>query len=632
MSNFLKLLLVVFLLSCGSSKFDSPVELSKLFADGMVVQRESPINVWGKGVPGENVRVSLAGAVSSGTVEADSSWHVQLPKLDAGGPFVLEINRQKINDVYVGDVWVAGGQSNMEWKLKSDVIGAQQEFDEGGFPAIRFFKVPNSYSILPQDDVEGGSWKVADSTNMKDFSAVAWFFAKKNHLEKRVPVGIIESNWGGTPVEGWMDIGMLANKEGTFEKDVKDLLENQEQWIQKLADNERNKVERDSMYAKPDSLKALEVANLDFNDTNWGTIALPGANPLQHISWVRKQFSLTGTDSVMLYLPRIEQMAYLYVNGRQLYYKDWGKSMPEIEIPEDYLSKGKNVLTIRAINSWNNQPQIGSKGEMHLLQNGKKISLEGSWKYSNNIVEPHVPQVEWFNWKPGVMYNSMIHPLVNYTIKGAIWYQGESNAGRHQEYKELFSAMVTNWRSEWNQGDFPFLFVQLANYMKREEVQPESNWAYLREAQKQTLELPKTGMAVIIDIGEEGDIHPRNKKDVGERLWLQAKKVAFNERILASGPELDTLIRKEGELLIRFKSIGKGLSTSDGEAPKSFIISNQTGRFKLADAALLDSATVKLVLPTGATTGEVRYAWADNPEVNLVNDLGLPAVPFKVEF
>lgn len=632
MSNFLKLLLAVFLLSCGSSKFDSPVEFSKLFADGMVVQRESPVNVWGKGIPGENVRVSLAGAVSSGTVEADSSWHVQLPKLEAGGPFVLEINRQKINDVYVGDVWVAGGQSNMEWSLKSDVIGAQQEFDEGGIREIRFFQVPNSYSVLPQDDVVGGSWKVADSTNMKDFSAVAWFFAKRNHLEERVPVGIIESNWGGTPVEGWMDIGVLANKEGTFEKDVQDLLENQERWIKKLADNGRNKAVRDSMFAGPDSLKALHVASLDYNDTNWRSISLPEANPLQHISWARKQFTLSGTDSVLLHLPRIEQMAYLYVNGRQLYYKDWGKSMPEMEIPEGYLSKGKNVLTIRVINSWNNQPQIGSKGEMYLLQNGKKISLEGNWKYSNNIVEPHVPQVNWYNWKPGLMYNSMIHPLTNYTIKGVIWYQGESNAGRHQEYRELFSAMITNWRSEWDQGDFPFLFVQLANFMKQEEVQPESDWAYLREAQKQTLELPETGMAVIIDIGEEGDIHPRNKKDVGERLWLQAKKVAFNEQVLASGPEFDMLMRKENELLLRFKSIGKGLSTTDGEAPKSFIVSNQAGKFQLAKAELLDSATVRLVLPTGAKSGEVRYAWSDNPEVNLVNDLGLPAVPFKVEF
>lgn len=627
-------LVTLILLSCGSAnKFESEVWISKIFSDGMVVQRDMPIVIWGKGIPGENIRVSLAGAISSGTVEVDSSWKIQMPTLQAGGPFSLEVNKQKFKDVYVGDVWLAGGQSNMEWNLKSAVIGAEEEFATNGFKEIRFFKVPNSLSVTPEDELEGGSWKVADSVNMKNFSAIAWFFAKRNHLEKKVPVGIIESNWGGTPVEGWMDINVMANLEGSFEKDVKDIQNNQEKWIETVAKNQRNREVRDSMFSAPDSLAALKVAGLDYNDANWQKITLPANNPLAQIAWARKHFQVNNvSDDIILHLPNIQQMAYLYLNGKQLYYKNWGTEVPDLKLSPEDLQQGDNVLSIRAINSWDNKPSIGVKDEMYLLVNGEKKSLEGTWSYSNSKVEPHVPSVEWYNWKPAMMYNAMIYPLTNYGIKGVIWYQGESNADRYKEYHTLFAAMIKNWRAEWKQPNLPFLFVQLANYMKREEIQPDSQWAFLRDAQTQTLSLPNTGMAVIIDIGEENDIHPKNKKDVGERLWLQAKKVAYGEKILASGPQLDTLIRKDNELLLRFKSIGKGMKLSEGENPKSFIYSDSRGKFHIADAQLLDSATVKITLPEKSKNGEIRYAWADNPEVNLVNEIGLPAEPFRVEY
>lgn len=598
----------------------------------MVVQREEAISVWGKGVPGENVRVSLAGAVTSGTVEEDSTWLLKLPELPAGGPFELEVNKLKIEDVYIGDVWVAGGQSNMEWRLKSQVIGAEQEFSEGGNPHIRFFKVPNSYSAVELEDVVGGEWKVADSVNMRDFSAVAWFFAKRNNAEKKVPVGIIESNWGGTPVEGWTNAEILAEMEGSFNEQATDVIENNERWDAKLKENEANRQKRDSMVSKPDSLTALKVAELGYDDSNWRKISLPQSNPLQHIAWVRKKFTLADTEEVILHLPTIDQMAYVYLNGQLLHYKDWGTALPELEIPSDMLLKGTNVLTIRAINTWNNQPSIGRSEEMYLLQDGNKTSLEGTWSYSNSTVEPHLPKVEWFNWMPGMMYNAMIVPITKYTIKGAIWYQGESNAGRHEEYKMLFSTMITNWRDDWGLGDFPFLFVQLANFMERKEVQPESDWAYLREAQTQTLELPNTGMITIIDIGEEGDIHPRNKKDVGERLWLQAKKVAYGEKNLASGPQFDSLYRQGNELMIKFKSVGEGLRLIEGDTLKGFIVGQENGDFQQVEAIISDKESVKVILPEGLEAGEIRYAWADNPAVNLVNNLKLPAEPFRRKF
>lgn len=632
MRNTLKLFVLLLISSCGSSKFDSQVFLPKLFGDGMVVQREESVSVWGKGIPGENVRVSLAGAITSGTVESDSTWILELPQLPAGGPFVMEVNQQKINDVYVGDVWVAGGQSNMEWTLKSQVIGAEKEFSEGGNTQIRFFKIPNSYSAVELDDVVGGAWKVADSVNMKNFSAVAWFFAKRNNLEKKVPVGIIESNWGGTPVEGWTDAEILAEMEGSFHEQAKDVIENNESWDAKLKENDANRHRRDSMVSRPDSLMALNVASISYDDSNWKKVNLPQANPLEHIAWARKKFTLPNVANVVLHLPYIDQMAYVYLNGNLLHYKDWGTVMPEIKIPADMLFKGTNVLTVRAINTWNNQPGIGQEGEMYLLQSGKKVSLEGIWSYSNSTVEPHLPKVEWYNWMPGMMYNAMIVPITNYTIKGVIWYQGESNAGRHGEYKELFSAMITNWREKWGLGDFPFLFVQLANFMERKDVQADSNWAFLREAQTQTLELPNTGMATIIDIGEAGDIHPKNKKDVGERLWLQARKVAYGEKNVASGPRFDSLSRQGNELIVKFSSVGEGLKLTEGDAVKGFIAAKENGDFQQVDAFIYDKESVKITLPPGAESGEIRYAWADNPEVNLVNNLDLPTVPFRMKF
>lgn len=632
MKNLLILSLVYVLFSCSNDKFDSEVILPTLFTDGMVVQRDVAIAVWGKGIPGENVRASLAGSVGSASVEPDSTWIIKLPKSIAGGPYILEVNKEMIEDVYVGDVWLAGGQSNMEWPLKAEVIGAEKEIAEGGNPLIRFFKVPKQYSAIPQSDLIGGDWKIANQDNLADFSAVAWFFAKKNQEEKNVAVGIIESNWGGSPAEGWTDVEILAAKEQSYQAEAKDILDNREKWEKENLTNEKNREMRDILVTKLDSLTSKEVASLGYNDSQWQTVNLPRTNPFEHIAWLRKKFTLSSTDEVTLHISGIDQMAFIFLNGEQIFHKDWGKSMEDFLLPKKLLLEGSNVLTFRVVNTWNNRPNLGHKGEMYLLQNGKKISLEGSWKYSNSIVEPQLPKVEFLAFKPGMMYNSMILPLVNYPIKGVIWYQGESNAGRHEEYKDLFSTMITNWRYVWKIGDFPFLFVQLANFMEPKEVQPDSNWAFLREAQSKTLELPKTGMAVIIDIGEAEDIHPKNKKDVGERLWLQAREVAYGEKLISSGPSFETFSREGNKLIIKFKSTGDELKIKEGASVLGFILGDSKGNFSVVEATLGGNSTVEITLPENMTSGEIRYAWADNPAVNLVNKIDLPAEPFRFTF
>ena len=632
MKRYLILILLLATFACDSDKFESEVILPKIFEEGMVIQRDQKIHVWGKGIPSEKVRVSIDGLMGSTEVEPDSTWSIMLPKSSAGGPYTLEINQKKIADVYIGDVWLAGGQSNMEWALKSAVIGAEKEFEEGGFPEIRFFKVPQSYSAEPLDDVVGGEWKVANPENMPNFSAVAWFFAKRNHIEKDVPVGIIESNWGGTPAEGWTEASVLAGMNASYSEEAKDIMENAAKWQSEVEENEKRKELRNKLVTGPDSLTAIEVAGIGYNDSNWKTINLPESNPLQHIAWLRKEFTASGNEGAMLHLPNIDQMAYMYLNGKPLYYKDWGKPMVDLEIPSSALNEGKNVLTVRVINTWNNQPVLGAKSEMYLTQGAKKISLEGTWKYSNDIIEPMLPNVERLNWKPGMMFNAMIKPISGYPIKGAIWYQGESNAGRADEYQELFSAMITNWRQHWNIGEFPFLFVQLANFMERKSPQPESDWAFLRDAQTQTLTVPNTGMAVIIDIGEAGDIHPKNKKDVGERLWLQARKVAYQENLIASGPVIESASADEGKIVVTFGSVGEGLELSDDAGVvKGFIIADSRGNFQAVEGKI--SGKNEVVFETSINNpSEIRYAWADNPEVNLINSIKLPAAPFRYSF
>lgn len=627
-SNWFSLICIIFF-ACEFSKFDSELTLPKFFSDRMVLQRDQQIPVWGRGIPGSKVRVTLIDLVGRTEVGIDSTWSIKFPAQPAGGPYLLRINDKIIHDVYIGDVWLAGGQSNMEWSLKSQVVGTAEEIKSGGVQQIRFFKVANSYSAFFKTDVTEGEWKIADATNLPHFSAVAWFFAKRNQSEKKVPVGILEANWGGTPAEGWTDAKILAEMQKSFSEEAKDIIENQGKWEKIILENENKRRVRGFLTSKPDSITALKVASLDYDDSEWRIIDLPKSNPLKHIAWARKKFELKSSKDLKLHIPDLDQMAFIYLNGKLIHHKDWGSEMPELDIDTEDLRIGTNVLTIRVLNTWNNEPEIGKTGQMYLLQKGKIKSLEGIWSFSNDLIEPMLPKVENYNWKPGMMYNAMIAPLTRFPIRGVIWYQGESNTSRHEQYNSLFTSMITSWRASWGIGDFPFLFVQLSNFKKRQIIQPDSQWAYLREAQSQALALPNTGMVVSIDIGEADDIHPKNKKDVGDRLWLQARKIAFGEPILASGPVALSSEIIDGELFIEFGEVGEGLQLSYGENVKGFVIADEKDEFQAVEGEIVSINQVKIHIPKGIRFSQIRYGWADNPEVNLVNSLNLPTAPFR---
>ena len=633
MKNSLALVLIAISLfinfSCSPEAEVGEIALPKFFADNMVFQRHQPIRIWGKGASGQKVVVTFNGEEKSVKVAKDGTWQIEFDPLPASGPYELEVNGNKYYDIQVGDVWVAGGQSNMEWVMSAQVQGLQKELADSDYPLIRFFKIPHDYDAQEKFDVRGGEWRKADPDHILNFSAVGWFFAKQLHLEEGVPVGIIESNWGGTPAEGWAEAEALLKLD--FYKDkANDVLQRQDFWLQEVIDNKIRELQRNDLVAAPQNGEIQGVANPNFDDSDWEVVQLPEANPFSDIAWFRKTFTVTDKQNIRLNLGDIQQMAYVYVNGGRLFFKDFGDAVRQIPIPSSMLNVGENTLAIRVVNTWDNQVRLGKIDEMFLLSGNKKISLEGEWKY-NNRIEEALPVVERHHNLPGMMFNAMIAPILNFPIKGVIWYQGESNTDAHEHYRDLFSAMITNWRSRWNLGDFPFLFVQLANFMERKEVQPESNWAYLREAQFQALSLPNTGMAVTIDIGDANDIHPRNKRDVGLRLWRIAKKVAYDWDVLYAGPTFHSFEKSEEGVKLRFTHVGEGLTLSSGDEVKGFIIQDDNGNYHSAKARIIDKDGLIVSHSQVKNIKEIRYAWADNPEVNLYNSEKLPAVPFRVD-
>lgn len=615
-------------ISCASDPGISEVQLPKFFADHMVVQRDQPIRFWGKGDPGKKVVGTMNGKQVATLVDDSGEWQLEFDPMPASGPYDVDINGTIFKDVQVGDVWVAGGQSNMEWVMADQVEGLYSEISDADYSLIRFFKIPHDYDAKTKWDVRGGEWVSASADNILGFSAVAWFFAKKLHLEKGVPVGIIESNWGGTPAEGWTAAEALTGLAAYREK-AQDMLDNADYWNEEIVQNKLRELKRNEIVASPQNGEIQGVANPGYDDSSWNTVTLPNEQPLQDIVWLRKTFRVKNPENMTLELGDIQQVAHIYLNGGRLWVKDYSQQVEPIPIPSGMLVEGENLLVIRLVNTWNNQAFLGKKGALYLRSSSQNINLEDSWKYSNTIEEA-IPKIEWYNWNPGFMYNAMIAPIVKYPIKGVIWYQGESNAGAHMHYRELFSTMIKDWRKQWGIGDFPFLYVQLANFMQRKEVQPESNWAYLREAQAQVLELPNTGMAVAIDIGNADDIHPRNKRDVGHRLWAAAQKIAYGDAaVLASGPVMATIAFEGNEAVVTYTEVGEGLVTKSGDSVRGFVVQDEAGNFFPAEARITGKDQVTVSSKRVKNIKAVRYGWADNPDVNLYNSAKLPAVPFR---
>ncbi|WP_438862317.1 sialate O-acetylesterase [Neptunicella sp.] len=609
------------------------IQLSPLFSDHMVLQRDKPLHFWGQAPAGEKITVMLNHHQVTTTTNLQGDWQLQLPALAKGGPYQVTITDSgdktiTLKDVYVGDVWIAGGQSNMEWKLDWGIDDQAQEIQDSDYPQIRFFEVPNTLSAHKEKQLPASQWQSASPASVGNFSAVAWFFAKQLHQHQDVAVGIIDSNWGGTPAEAWTDVNKLTDVQGYQQKATKIIAE--QNWPKLLAENSQREQLKFKMIGDEQSVLATNAYKASYDASHWQTVQLPNKTALNDFVWLRKSFQLDHQpqQNTTLELGDLVQEAFIFLNGELVARKGWQDSDARYVLPADKLHKGENLLALRIANSWDNNVMVGRPDEMWLQSDEQKIDLQGNWLFSNSVEQP-MPKVERYSWVPGFLYNAMIHPLLPYTSAGVIWYQGENNVGEYQYYHQLFSSMITNWRERAGDPQLPFLFVQLAAYLPHQVLQPDSAWAYLRDSQKQTLALDNTGMAVTIDIGNEQNIHPHNKQDVGKRLWLQASNIVYGQANIASGPDYQQHRIQADKIIVSFK-YAQGLTSKDNQAIRGFIIAGKDKVFYPATATIQDD-TVIVSNPHVSEPVAVRYAWADYPEVNLINTQGLPATPFRTD-
>lgn len=630
------------LLGCWllAAPLQAEVRLPKLISDGMVLQRGTGIKIWGWADPGEKVTVHFDSAQFPTRADGNGNWQVALPETPAGGPYRMQIegdNRIELQDILFGDVWICSGQSNMELNMSRVSPKYPQDIAAADKPDIRQFYVPRRYDFnTPQRDLESGHWQLANPETVLEFSAVGYFFADALHRKHRVPIGLINSSLGGSPAEAWLSEEALKKFPGQYAElqQFKDgaLIERiKRQDEARISDwhaqaNARDAGLRENWYStqlQTEDWQQMTVPGY------WNTTKLGDTNGAV---WFRKIFQVPADmagQAANLELGRIVDADTTYVNGREVGATAYQYPPRRYAIPAGLLKAGKNTIAVRVVSEHSLGGFVPDK-PYEIVSGNRRIDLRGDWQFKLGTPLPELESQTFIRWKPTGLYNAMLHPLMDTAIKGVIWYQGESNVSRAEEYKKIFPAMIADWRSNWQQGDFPFLYVQLANFLEPSKSPQESDWARLREAQRQTLKVPRTAMAVAIDIGEWNDIHPLDKKTVGERLALAAEKVAYgNDSAVYSGPQFAQLKASGNELLVEFSHTGGGLMTRNGEAPRAFAIAGEDGRYVWA-AAKIRGNQVAVWSDSVNAPVSVRYAWADNPtEANLYNNSGLPASPFE---
>ncbi|WP_297093879.1 sialate O-acetylesterase [uncultured Draconibacterium sp.] len=631
-------LLTLLLLSVS---LHAQVSLPYVFSDHMILQREKPIPVWGWGTPGADLTITFAGQEVLTTTDEDGKWRINLVKMEAGGPYEMKVYEGEneeasvvFQDVLIGDVWFASGQSNMEWQVQQ-ADGADEEIPAALNEKIRLFNVPHDISITPLDNTLETAWKVCDSTSVGEASAVAYYFAKKLQQTTNIPIGILQSSWGGTPVEAWTSREMLLSEPVMQNK----VLQNDTVTEDHFVKDSLNLVKFWDIVYNPKNGMDTIIPNPDFKDGDWKTVTVPGnvsewePEFYEGMIWLRKTIELDAQfvgKELTLNLGHPEMNYSLYFNGAEICKTQWNANLThDYKIPAALLQKGENTIALRMAALWGGGGINPPAEEIYLSNGAEKISLTGEWKYKKDL-EQTIPTIHNFQYYPSYLYNAMINPVVPYGLAGFIWYQGEANENMAYDYRMLLPLMINDWRIRWQQGFLPFLWVQLPNYMKKDAKPADGKWAVLRESQTKTLQLPNTGMACIIELGETDNIHPTNKTDVGNRLAAVAQKLVYNMDVQASGPVMKYYKIEGNKIRIQFTEIADGLSTSDGEAITGFAVAGEDQKFYWADAKIVADEIIVSAKEVENPVA-VRYAWANNPDCNLVNSAGLPALPFRTD-
>ncbi len=618
------------------------LRLPKLISEGMVLQRDVKIKIWGWASPGERVTVAFNKKNYKTKAAASGDWFLYLPPTKAGGPYSITItagNTVTVNDVLFGDVWFCSGQSNMVHQMNIHDVTYAKDIAEASYPQIRQFLVPAATNLTePQKDFPGGNWVKAIGEEVRPFSAVAYFFAKNIYDKYKIPIGIINASVGGTPIEAW------ASEEGL--KDFSSVM----QTIQKNKDtayiNETNRKAAEANKPAPSKDAGLSGETKWFDNNyipaGWRNINIPGywedqgIKDLNGVVWYRKEIdipaSMTGKPA-KVFLGRIVDADELYINGEKVGNTTYMYPQRRYPVPAGTLKAGKNIFTIRVTN-FNNKGGFVPDKPYYIFAGNDTVDLKGTWQYKvGEVFEPKSNTISSINLlnQPAAPFNAMTAPVINYSIKGIVWYQGESNTGQAKEYAKLLPALIRDWRRQWKDSTLPFLYAQLPNFMEANYLPAESDWAELRESQRKTLSVSNTAMTVNIDLGEWNDIHPDNKKDVGERLALAARKLVYKENIVAGGPLYQSAIVEGNKIIIGFTNTGTGLITNDGKEPAEFAIAGADKKFIWAKTKIENEKVIAWNdnIPNPVY---VRYAWADNPvNPNLCNKEKLPASPFEAE-
>ena len=628
------------------SQIDAQVRLPRLVRDSMILQRDANIRIWGWASKDEKIAVKFNNKSYKTKADADGKWMVTLPPMKAGGPYTMDItgkNKISLKEILIGDVWFCSGQSNMVHQMNIHDVTYAKDIADANYPQIRHFWIPTLTNLQgPQDDLPTGYWKWANPQDVRPFSAVAYFFARRLYEKYRVPIGLINASVGGTPIEAW-----------TSEEGLKDfstiqttILKNKDTvYINGLARNasavnaHRPIQVKDKGMTEP--TKWYDPAYLP---KGWHSINVPGywedqgVRDLNGVVWFRKEVDVPATMNgkpAKVFLGRIIDADVLYINGKQVGNTTYQYPQRRYAVPADVLKTGKNIFVVRVTNTAGKGGFVPDKPYC-LFAGSDTVDLKGTWQYKvGEVFAPRTgtpgPYPINAQSQPTALYNAMVAPVINYTIKGILWYQGEANTGRAEEYARLQPAQIVDWRNKWKNNDLPFFYVQLPGFMDYNYLPSESNWAMLRESQLKSLAVPNTAMVVAIDLGEWNDIHPDNKKDVGERLALAAEKIVYGENVVHSGPLYQSAVVEGNKVIINFTNTGSGLMTKDGEELSEFSIAGADKKFVWAKAKI-EGDKVVVWSEAVAEPKYVRYAWADNPvNPNLFNKEGLPASPFRTD-
>lgn len=628
------------------------VVLPSVFTDNMVLQQKTDITFYGDATKNKQLTVKTGWNGKEYHTEADGQgkWSLKIPTPAAGGPYEITFSDGKklqLKNVMIGEVWFCSGQSNMEMPVAGwgKVMNYEQEIAEAAYPAIRLFQVKKNTSLAPLKEVEStlGGWQECSSATVPEFSALAYFYARALWKELNVPIGVIDCTWGGTPAEAWTNHETLRQVMGFREEmDKLERLGFDPNRMEQAYSEER--AHWQSLFTEKD--KGMENGKLcwtapSLSEEDWQTISLPGywegkgLKDFDGIIWFRRSLEIPAEwagKPLTLRLGMIDDEDITYFNGVEIA-RGAGYMTPRTyTIPAKLVKAGKAVLAVRVSDFGGEGGIHGKAEELYVEADGKRISLAGDWKYRIGLSLTGFPPapispVQSSSY-PTVLFNAMVKPWTAFPIKGVIWYQGEANVGRSEQYGDLFPALITDWRRQWR-SNFPFYFVQLANFMESKKIQPNSEWAALREAQTKALKLDQVGMAVTIDIGLADDIHPKNKQEVGRRLALLALAGSYGKNVSSSAPVFQNYIIKGDKMELDFGQKQDGFKIKDTTL-KGFTIAGPDRVFYSAEA-MVQNGKIIVSSPKVSVPLTARYGWADNPDCNLYGENGLPVAPFRTD-